>query len=330
VKIASEFDPASAQQLTRQSRDRQSSVDAWLRQMEAVLMAQAPVAAGVTPEGAASSASRTAVDRPRAGASSAWSGNDPVSAASMAGERRTAGAFDDGRADTAASASTTAARRPSAASATADGDERMSAEATRSGAETSATAGGLGIQSHAHPFGKGWKQASGAHGAAAASPDLARSPKAHFANPALDATPAIGRATSTAPMRPLAFASQQASTRDHDSAEATHEPGQRAQHAQGDDVLERSMHVHHDGDEVSVTMRDTTLTNEQRTAVIGSLANEFRLAGMRLRSATINGESSAVPGTDAEAADRFTQSLSADAVSASPNTSTPWKGSRHG
>jgi hypothetical protein len=328
VKIASEFDPASAQQLTRQSRDRQSSVDAWLRQMEAVLMAQAPVAAGVTPEGAASSASRTAVDRPRAGASSAWSGNDPVSAASMAGERRTAGAFDDGRADTAASASTTAARRPSAASATADGDERMSAEATRSGA---ATAGGLGIQSHAHPFGKGWKQASGAHGAAAASPDLARSPKAHFANPALDATPAIGRATSAAPMRPLTFASQQASTRGHESAEVMHEPGQRAQRAQGDEVPERSMHVHHNGDEVSVTMRDTTLTHEQRTAVIGSLANEFRLAGMRLRSATINGESSAVPdGTDAEAADRFTQSLSADAVPASLNTSTPSKGNRHG
>jgi hypothetical protein len=330
VKIASEFDPSSVQQLTRQSRDRQSSVDAWLRQMEAMLMTQSPAAGSGTPEGPATTASRVAVDRPRASASNRGSAADPASTAS-AGEHRTVGGSGDGRADTAAAAAATgAAHRSSSAAPTTTGElGGPSTQTSRSSDETSTS--GHGIQAHARPFAKGAKQTSGAHAAAAASPDPARSSTAHFAKQAPEVSPAIGRPALAAPVRPLALAPQQASTRGNEVSEGTRELGQRAQRAPGDEVPERSMHVHHDGDEVNVTMRDTSLTGEQRTAVIGSLANELRLAGLRLRSATINGESGAVSeGADADVADRFTLSPSPDAVPASPNTSTPWKGNRHG
>lgn len=326
MKIASEFDPASAQQLSRQSRDRQNNVDAWLRQMEAMLMAQPPSAvAGVT-GGAVSTATRVAQLPSRASDALAPSRVDHTANTSTVGEHRTSAASQDGDADMGRPAADSAGHRPRTAASTSAREGGLpAAQAKHSGAEVSLTVG-LHIESSVpHTFGKGPKSAAGP-----LSADRAHGLKTHIANATPETAPAIGRAMPTAATRPLAFASQPAGTGAH-GAEAAHEPGRRAPRAPADDVPERSMHVHHDGDEVNVTLRDTRLTTEQRTAVIAGLAHEFRLAGLRLRSATINGEFNSVSGgAETDSADHFAPSPGADAATPSPYTTNSSKGSRHG
>lgn len=338
MKIESELDAGGAESLLRQGRDRQNATSAWLRQMELAMLAQPPqppqqsraAPTAVQGDSARTSAADLGIARGLEGADPP--GGDAALPPPRAQGQRT-GATHRVAEPVARipAAVATEARMPMASlSRTAAENGTVGVHPTASGVDTIVTSAPHAAPVHATESAMaaepgGAPRRSELQGLPTGAMVRAASPAVAGARGAVTG-PGQGMtldARAPATESPLMPASRDARTLRApglslapSAPAAPAAPGAGKASAAGgfpppaadpEPLPARSLHVARDADGVHVTIRDATLDLLAQPGVVSRLVAEFAAAGLRLRSATINGMAAYATADDtADAvADRF-------------------------